>query len=754
MPSNDENRIEALFIEIDADSKDAASGLQKLTAAVERLDKAVHKGGLDQLYEKLHKIAGVNIGKFPDLGKTVKSAGTESETFSNSIAKIENKMTSIGKKIDEVTAKIQKATKSADELSERLTPGDVPFSPDYMPQDKIIQTEDAIKRTWTFSERIKSLWEYTKNHFSSAAKAADEIAKKTEKAEKATKKLENAARKSHTAFDSIKTILLYSGLFSLVSNVTKGITTGLQNLASASDKANAVLSQYTSINDHLSNSIAAALIPMLERVYPLYNALANVVIDVADSLNILFSALNGETVYYKANLQAKDYLETVNKVKNAFAGMDEINVLQFSAQSTSSTGAFGETVTFEKFDVTEIVGNIALVTGALTGLKLVMEGIDFAGWFKGLEDAFGGVNKLKLGLSIGAIAVGIKFISSGLADFQKYGPTLKNTLEIVGGIVGAFGALALIIGNPWLVLVGGIAGAVAAIGIWGDEITSWLTEARANVDSFFKNAKEKVASFFDYWIAKCDGFCAPFSFALEIAKNLVTGFLDFVGKSVDLCISTVQLVASTLRSVFEGDFKGAFDNLKVYGANWGVDFVNFLVTPFNWLLGVLETVGNAIVDVVNWTGGLFGSGDLLSEVTIKKISVSKASTDAASVGAAGAVSGAVIPAASGAISGAIKLPAYATGGFPEDGLFMANHNEIIGTFAGRAAVANNFMIVEGIADGVKEAQSDQNELIREQNELLRQLLKKSGGSVSVSAITKALDRQNRRAGRVVVPIGT
>ena len=64
------------------------------------------------------------------------------------------------------------------------------------------------------------------------------------------------------------------------------------------------------------------------------------------------------------------------------------------------------------------------------------------------------------------------------------------------------------------------------------------------------------------------------------------------------------------------------------------------------------------------------------------------------------------------------------------------------------------MIVEGIADGVKEAQSDQNELIREQNELLRQLLKKSGGSVSVSAITKALDRQNRRAGRVVVPIGT
>lgn len=49
-------------------------------------------------------------------------------------------------------------------------------------------------------------------------------------------------------------------------------------------------------------------------------------------------------------------------------------------------------------------------------------------------------------------------------------------------------------------------------------------------------------------------------------------------------------------------------------------------------------------------------------------------------------------------------PAYANGGMPEDGLFYANHNELVGKFSnGRTAVANNGMIIEGIKAGVYEA---------------------------------------------------
>jgi len=51
-----------------------------------------------------------------------------------------------------------------------------------------------------------------------------------------------------------------------------------------------------------------------------------------------------------------------------------------------------------------------------------------------------------------------------------------------------------------------------------------------------------------------------------------------------------------------------------------------------------------------------------------------------------------------------RIPYFATGGVVEDGLFMANHNELIGGFSnGKTAVANNEQITTGIYNAVKEA---------------------------------------------------
>ena len=46
-----------------------------------------------------------------------------------------------------------------------------------------------------------------------------------------------------------------------------------------------------------------------------------------------------------------------------------------------------------------------------------------------------------------------------------------------------------------------------------------------------------------------------------------------------------------------------------------------------------------------------------------------------------------------------RIPHFSSGGFPEDGLFYANHTELIGQFSnGRTAVANNEMIITGIEE--------------------------------------------------------
>lgn len=60
------------------------------------------------------------------------------------------------------------------------------------------------------------------------------------------------------------------------------------------------------------------------------------------------------------------------------------------------------------------------------------------------------------------------------------------------------------------------------------------------------------------------------------------------------------------------------------------------------------------------------------------------------------------------------VPAHAAGGVVEDGLFYANHNELIGNFAnGKTAVANNDQIIGGIAMGMSEATVETNSLLRE-----------------------------------------
>lgn len=79
-----------------------------------------------------------------------------------------------------------------------------------------------------------------------------------------------------------------------------------------------------------------------------------------------------------------------------------------------------------------------------------------------------------------------------------------------------------------------------------------------------------------------------------------------------------------------------------------------------------------------------------------------------------------------------KIKGYATGGYPKQGeLFWAREDgapEMVGKMGGNTAVANNEQIVTGISSGVSKGVSDanreQNALLREQNNLLRQLLQK------------------------------
>ena len=65
-------------------------------------------------------------------------------------------------------------------------------------------------------------------------------------------------------------------------------------------------------------------------------------------------------------------------------------------------------------------------------------------------------------------------------------------------------------------------------------------------------------------------------------------------------------------------------------------------------------------------------------------------------------------------------------GIPSGDLFIANEAgaELVGSINGKTSVANQGQIIEGIQKGVAEANSEQNALLRQQNELLRGILEK------------------------------
>ncbi len=95
----------------------------------------------------------------------------------------------------------------------------------------------------------------------------------------------------------------------------------------------------------------------------------------------------------------------------------------------------------------------------------------------------------------------------------------------------------------------------------------------------------------------------------------------------------------------------------------------------------------------------------------------------------------------------LRIPTFQTGGFPDEySLFMAGehgHAEMLGTVGGRTAVAGGAEIT-GIRDAVYQSSQTEAELLREQNELLRQLLAKD---TSVNIGDRDIARANARGSK-------
>ena len=71
---------------------------------------------------------------------------------------------------------------------------------------------------------------------------------------------------------------------------------------------------------------------------------------------------------------------------------------------------------------------------------------------------------------------------------------------------------------------------------------------------------------------------------------------------------------------------------------------------------------------------------------------------------------------------------------------------MVGKIGTNTAVANNEQIIQGIAQGVANANTQQDVLLREQNELLRQILAKTGVYLDGKTLARSVEKTKRERG--------
>ena len=131
-----------------------------------------------------------------------------------------------------------------------------------------------------------------------------------------------------------------------------------------------------------------------------------------------------------------------------------------------------------KKQIKSFVGNFMIIAGVILTIKgysdAWVNGIDWGSFTKvlaGLALVIGGIHLAfgKLATSIAAATGGISLIILGVKDFIKNGPTLQNTILIIGGAI----AIAVGLATAGIsVIISAIVGAVAAIGAFVASILS------------------------------------------------------------------------------------------------------------------------------------------------------------------------------------------------------------------------------------------------------------------------------------------
>ena len=190
----------------------------------------------------------------------------------------------------------------------------------------------------------------TTNALRKQKQAAKEASKSVKGLKDSMKACTNEAKHHASAFEkvasAVKRIAFYRMIRSAIKAVTQAMKEGINNLYNYSAALNSLdaarakntMDEFATTALYVKNSIGAALMPILQSLLPVVNAIADAFIWAANAVNQLFHALKGEATFTRAKRYAVEYEgalqgagRAAKELKKQVFGFDELNI--FSAPS-------------------------------------------------------------------------------------------------------------------------------------------------------------------------------------------------------------------------------------------------------------------------------------------------------------------------------------------------------------------------------------------------------------------------------------
>ena len=255
---------------------------------------------------------------------------------------------------------------------------------------------------------------------------------------------------------------------------------------------------------------------------------------------------------------------------------------------------------------------------------------------------------------------------------EKLEPIIEDIKNIFKGL-GTFLKGAFL--GDWQMMSDGIA--QICDGVFG--ILSNLVGLIAQVADFALAGIQNSVSDFLRWLEEKTGI--KLGWLRDIWNDTMFKLRSYVDEMSKHVQGILKGISDFIAGVFTGDWDRAWNGVKrIFAEVW-----NSIAASAEYAINEMINKINPLLGLINTVSSYFG-GPQFGTISLPRINYSPAGTTTT-------VSG-----------GSRKTGKFASGGFPEDGLFMANHGELVGKFSnGRTAVANNEQIVEGIKQGVIEA---------------------------------------------------